>query len=137
MICIKEGWDAQLIAEMKQHYPDTNGVLWHNDGTTKDKLNTLCILGHTYYKRFNYIYSPEYASLWSDNEFMEVSQKLNKVTYFEEVLFEHRHHAWGKAEKDSLYDRNDKYYTRDKEVYERRKARGFDLLTVDTHSDAN
>ena len=78
-----------------------------------------------------YIYNPEYISLWSDNEFTDVSKALNKVTYFEDVVIKHEHPMWSGSAHDRLYQRNDKYFMRDKATYLRRKANGF--KHTDTH----
>ena len=67
MIPMEKGFDNIIIDKMKNYYPDTDGVLWFNDGYQGDKLNTLCILGKKYYDRFGYIYNPEYISVLSDN----------------------------------------------------------------------
>ncbi len=77
-----KGFDQIIIEKMKVHYPDTDGVLWFNDGYQGDKLNTLCILGKKYFDRFNYIYHPEYLSVWCDNEFMDIENIFKKQTYF-------------------------------------------------------
>lgn len=125
MICQKKGWDKQLIEEMKEHYPDTDGVLFHSDGFVAERLNTMCILGKKYFERFGYIYHPSYVSLWCDNEFMEVANRLNKQTYFSEVLFKHEHPANTTGIYDGLYKSNDKYYLTDKKNYEQRKRNNF------------
>lgn len=129
MICQTQDWDQILINEMKQHFPDTDGVLFHNDGYCEQRLNTLCILGKKYFDRFGYIYNPNYISLWSDNEFMEVAKRLKKQVYFPQVLFKHIHPAnTGKKDIfDTLYDRNNKYYQLDQKTYERRKSIDFGL----------
>jgi len=67
MIPQVKGYDQIIINKMLENYPDTDGVLWFNDGYQGNKLNTLCILGKKYYKRFNYIYFPEYKSTLCDN----------------------------------------------------------------------
>lgn len=126
MECVKEGWDTVLINEMEKYYPDTDGVLWHNDGYTKNRLNTMCIMGREYYNRFGYIYHHSYKSLWCDNEFMDVSQQLGKVTYFEEVLFAHQHPANVAQYQDDLYEKNNIWYDLDHSNYEIRKANGFE-----------
>lgn len=120
-------WDSFIITEMKKHFPDTDGVLHFNDGYSAERLNTMCIMGRKYYDRFGYIYHPEYKSLWSDNEFMEVSQTLKKVKYFERVLFKHEHpvNIGGKA--DRLYQKNDTFYTRDHKVFKKRKMMNFEI----------
>ena len=73
-----KGYDNIIRDNMMFNYVDTDGVLWFNDGYQGKKLNTLCILGKKYYDRFNYIYNPEYKSVWSDNEFMTIGNLLNK-----------------------------------------------------------
>jgi len=126
MICQTKGWDTILRKEMQANYSDLDGVLWFNDGYIGEKLNTLCILGRKYFERFNYIYHPSYKSLWCDNEFMEVANKLNKQTYFEQILFKHEHPAWnGDIENDPLYRRNEAFYREDQKNYNRRKSRQF------------
>jgi len=125
MICQQKGWDEILRNEMQENYPDLDGVLWHNDGFTEQRLNTLCILGRKYFERFNYIYHPAYVSLWCDNHFMEVADKLGKQTYFPQVLFSHQHPANIGGHVDELYRQNDKYYIKDKATYNKRKAQGF------------
>lgn len=120
------GWDKTIIDEMQQYYPDTDGVLYHWDGYTK--LNTMCIMGYSYYKRFNYIYNPAYLSLFCDNEFQEVSRALGKETYFEEVLFKHEH--WSNnphVKPDALMRKNEKLYNIDKTTYFQRKKINFEL----------
>lgn len=126
MICEKEGWDNYLRTAMDSCFPDTDGVLWFNDGFVGNKLNTMSILGKKYYERFNYIYHPSYKSLFSDNEFMEVADKLKKQRYFEMVLFRHQHPAnTNEAANDATYRFNDKYYVEDKTNYFKRKISGF------------
>lgn len=130
MICQKIGWDDILRNEMLQHYPELDGVLWHNDGYTQTKLNTMCILGRKRFNKFNYIYHPDYTSLWCDNEFMEVSNRDNKQTYFPDVLFRHEHYSNGiqyHHTQDNLLRKNERYFTEDKLVFERRKAAGFPI----------
>jgi hypothetical protein len=130
MIPVKKGFDMIIRKDMNENYPDTDGVLWYNDGHKGSNLNTLCILGLKYYKRFNYIYNPEYISLYCDNEFMEVSLKLNKVKYFDITLIEHQHWAWGYGEMDDLYKENEKPIGVDAETFERRRLKNFDIHGV-------
>lgn len=130
MIPQRKGWDTKIIEDMNKHYPDTDGVLWYNDGYTKNNLNTFCILGNKYFNRFGYIYNPEYISLWCDNEFTEVSKQLNKVVYSNDILFKHEHPANGSGINDNLYKLNEKYYNVDKETYFKRKKINFGLNEI-------
>ena len=125
MIPQVEGWDDTIREAMTRYYPDTDGCLWFNDGY-QDRICTMCIIGKKYYDRFNYIYHPDYHSLFCDNEFTEVAQGLDKMTYFTTVLFKHEHFANNSmVTRDKLYDRNEALFNIDKQTYERRKAQGF------------
>ena len=104
-----------------------DGVLHLPDGQIKNELCTYSIMGRTYFDRFGYVYHPDYTSLWCDNEFMDVAQKLGKWAYLPIQMIEHKHPAWGKAEKDAQYIEQGALYWQDKEVYERRKGLNFGL----------
>lgn len=129
MDCQKFGWDEIIRQEMLSHYPDLDGVLFHNDGYLGQKLNTMCIMGRKYYEKFQYIYHPSYISLWCDNHFMEVANMLNKQTYFPECLFKHEHFSNSKnISQDALMRINESFYYKDKKIYEKLKLDNFGLL---------
>ncbi len=128
MRCVKGGWDVIIQAAMKRNFPDTDGVLWFNDGHVGDKLNTFPILGRKYYERFGYVYHPDYTSLWCDNQFMEVANMLEKQVYSDQVLFDHAHPIWDATiPTDELYRRNESFFQQDKIVYESHKRNNFGL----------
>jgi hypothetical protein len=126
MIPIVQGYDEVIREKMRAHYPDTDGVLWFNDGNRSD-LNTLSILGKRYYDRFGYIYNPEYKSMYCDYEFMLVGNILGKQTYFPEVIIRHEHPEYGYRELDETYRSNDIPYIKDMKVFHKRKAMNFDI----------
>ena len=125
MTPLYKGYDTVIRNNMKKYYPDTDGVLFFNDGFRKNNLNTMCILGKNYYQRFNYIYHPSYISLWCDNEFMEVANILKKQTYFNDILFKHDHPVNTGEKRDSLYNKNESYFNIDKQNYLKRKSLNF------------
>ena len=127
MTPIVKGYDNIIRNNMKTHYPDTDGVLWFNDGYQKNKLNTLCILGKKYYDRFKYIYNPEYKSVWSDNEFMDVANLLGKQTYFNDVIIKHEHPDWGFGNRDHIHQENFTNVDYDKNIYLKNKSINFGL----------
>lgn len=127
MIPMVKGYDTIIKNKMMEHYPDTDGVLWFNDGYQGNKLNTLSIMGKKYYDRFNYIYSPDYLSVWCDNEFMDVANILNKQTYFDEVIIKHEHPDWGFGGRDDIHTLNSKHEAHDRMVYTSRKNNNFYL----------
>jgi hypothetical protein len=127
MTPIVKGYDNIIRNNMKTHYPDTDGVLWFNDGYQKNKLNTLCILGKKYYDRFKYIYNPEYKSVWSDNEFMDVANLLGKQTYFNDVIIKHEHPDWGFGNRDHIHQENFTNVDYDRNIYLKNKSINFGL----------
>lgn len=120
-----EGYDEIIRDKMKEHYPDTDGVLWFNDGFQQNKLNTLCILGRKYYQRFGYIYHPAYLSLFCDNEFTDVANFLKKQTYFNQIIIRHDHPIIYGREFDALYTHNEQFSIHDMRMYYIRKSINF------------
>lgn len=127
MIPIVKNYDEIIVEKMKQFFPDTDGVLWFNDGYQKDKLNTLSILGKKYYDRFGYIYNPEYKSVWCDNEFMSVANLLNKQKYFDDIIIKHEHPDWGYGNRDLIHHENFKNEFEDRTTFQRNKSKNFNL----------
>lgn len=126
MICQSEGWDRDIITRFKGMYEDLDGCLWYSDGY-QDRICTMSIMGRKYYERFNYIYHPDYHSLFSDNEFTEVAVSLQKMQKIDTCLFAHQH--WANDPQfitDPLYQKNETFYQLDQEVYNRRKLAGFE-----------
>jgi len=127
MIPQVKGYDEIIRNKMNEFYPDTDGVLWFNDGHQKERLNTLCILGKKYYDRFKYIYYPQYKSTWSDNEFTQVANKLKKQTYFNEIIIRHEHPHCGYGKMDEIYRLNNINERHDKSLFFNRVNKNFDL----------
>jgi hypothetical protein len=112
---------------IRQHMPpDLDGFLHMYDDYAKDRVCTVSILGRKYYERDGYIYHPDYYSMWCDDEATAVAKDRGKYIVVPGQI-EHLHYTNDrKAVKDELYWRNDTY-NKDKEVFEQRKARNFDL----------
>jgi hypothetical protein len=129
MIPVKKGFDDIIREKYDEFFPNLDGVTWFSDGFQKNRINTLCILGKKYYDRFNYIYHPSYKSLYCDNEFTIVANKLGRQKYFEEVLIEHRHFSIGNNREryDELYRRNDALMRVDELNYYQREKINFGL----------
>jgi len=126
MIPIVQGYDTIIKRNMMELYPDLDGVLFFNDGHNGSRLNTLSIMGRTYYQRFNYIYHSSYKSLFCDNEFMDVAQRLGKQSYLDQVIIKHEHPVTNLLiQPDALYVKNYKFLGRDKANYRARRLEGF------------
>ncbi len=122
-----DGFGSIIVSCMKEFFPDTDGVLWFNDGIQGSNLNTLSILGKKYYDRFGYIYHPSYKSLWCDREFTDVLKKTGKYKYFNDIIIRHRHHSVPSNETsyDLLYLRNERLDQEDKKTFLSRESEGF------------
>ena len=130
MIPQLKGWDDVIRNHMMARFPDTNGILWFNDGHQGDKLNTLCVFGRTMYHSFGYIYHPEYKSLFCDTELTDLckGELASKCLYIPYCIIRHEHPGTGYAQNmDTLYVRNQKYWNEDMYTYIRRKTYTYDV----------
>jgi len=127
MIPVQDGYATRIVDEMKKAWPFYDGAIFFNDGAQGSNLCTLPILGRRLHDRFGYVYYPGYKSLFCDREQTDVLNQLGRLHYVDDIIIEHRHHAWGKAEKDQLYTTNDALESEDKALYEIRAAPTRDL----------
>ena len=123
-----KGYDTIIRKKMQEHFPDTDGVLWFNDGYLRNKLNTLCILGRKYYQRFGYIYNPIYKTIYCDNEFTDTANKLGRQVYDSRVIIKHMHPDFGQTSFDATYTKNLEGIDDDKRTYLRHRARGSGIM---------
>ena len=125
---IKEGFDLDILDEFGA---DLDQFIHWNDGNQKANVCTMSIMGRTYYERFNYIYHPDYTSLFADEESTEVAKLLGKYKYMGDgnILFNHLHPAWGLAASDEQYLATDNaaMWQKDGSVFARRKQLNFEL----------
>lgn len=127
MFFTKKGFDLDIIEAMEQHFPDTDGMLHFPDQKAGADTCTYHIIGRKYYERSGYIYHPSYASLFADNEETEKARALGKYAFIDKQILEHRHPVWGYGKYDSLLKRTQRFWNRDKQVYNERKAKNFGL----------
>jgi len=127
MVPQTKGYDTIIKDNMGKYYPDKDGVLWFYDGYRRD-LNTLCVMGVKYYKRFNYIYHPDYNSFYCDNEFTIVANRLKRQQYIDTCIIKHLHPDITKE----LHDSYDETYLKnnkggDDTIFAQRMNKNFDL----------
>lgn len=128
-IPVLAGWDDCIAGAMGWHFPAMDGVLHFHDGYLgAGRLITLPVMGVHYFRRFGYIYQPEYRSLFCDNELTEVSRRLNKYAWINLVLARHVH---GGANGDAVYAANQRHYAADQLLFQRRRVMGFALPAPD------
>lgn len=100
------------------------------DGYVNERLTTMSIMGYDYYKRFGYIYHPDYASLWCDNEAQDEAKHNGGYVYVNEHIFIHEHPAWTGEKPDAQLEHTQKFYRQDERTYKRRKSLGFPLSSI-------
>lgn len=93
----------------------------------KPPISIVSIMDRLYYERFNYVYHPSYISLWSDNEATEVSRRLGRHKWVNEIIFSHDHPQAGKTKMDQQYRLTESFYQKDKINFNRRMSRGFPI----------
>jgi hypothetical protein len=123
MIPQVHGYDDVIIKHFETHFPDYDGMLNFNDGLRMDwpSLCSLTVYGYKYYKRFGYIYNPEYESLYCDNEQTEVGRLLDRIRDIDEVIIRHE---WNAVEvQDELRKKTEapEFYQKDKTTFLTRK----------------
>jgi hypothetical protein len=100
------------------------------DGYVNERLATMSIMGIDYYKRFGYIYHPDYVSLFCDNEAMDEAIRLGCYKYVNTNVFIHDHPAWTGATPDAQLLHTQSFYRRDERVYKKRKSLNFPINSV-------
>lgn len=128
MVPVQMSYDDVIIKCFEQAFPDFDGAIKFWDGLRdiNDPLMTLTVMGFPLYKKFGYIYNPEYTSLYCDNEQTQVCASLGKLAKCDLCIIKHQ---WTPEPFDSLHARNEnkEMYSIDQKVYEARLARGFDM----------
>ena len=123
MVPIVRGYDDVIRSHMMSSFPDTNGILWFNDGHQGENLNTLSVMGRTMYQSFGYIYHPSYKSFYCDTEFTDLCKTSlrSKCVYSPTCIVRHEHPGHGYGGFDSLYQKNQLAWTHDMDNYINRK----------------
>jgi hypothetical protein len=124
-----KGYDDVIRNHMLSRFPDTNGLLWFNDGCQGDKLNTLCVYGRQFYERLGYIYHPDYKSFYCDTELTDLCRTEYKdiCLYVPYCIIRHEHPGTGFADRmDALYATNQRFWSEDMYTYISRKRYEYD-----------
>lgn len=116
-------WDNMIVQKLKD-YIDKSAVLAVSDGHRKDNLMPTPILTR---KRFeeqgNQIFSPEYKTVYADNEFTHRAYKDKVVVEGREIVFTHNHPLFNKdIPMDATYLKQnaEENYTEGLEIFKRR-----------------
>lgn len=117
----KEGW-ANVIQVIMSG--ETDWILKTVDGI-QDWVIVLPIMDWTYFKRFGYVYHPDYPHAWSDTEMTCVAELTGRKV-IAAMIFKHNHYEVGGI-KDTISERADSHFEEGKKIFINRLSRKFDL----------
>jgi len=134
MVFIQKGFDDIIRKEFTDgSITNLDQYIHFNDGNQKANVSTMHIVGRDYYNRDNYIYNPEYKSLWCDVENDMVAKLRGCYKYVGDNvrLFSHLHPAWGLAPNDEQYMKTEHrdMWIADEQTFNNRKQNNFYVLT--------
>jgi len=113
-----EGWDNYLL----RTFDDWEWALRINDDHIQDII-PLPIMTYRCLLRLNrIIYHPVYNHMFSDQELFDVLKELDliKDCKNDKYIFEHKHHCYGKRDKDEVDEKVEPGYHVNKKIYEAR-----------------
>ena len=134
MVFIQKGFDDIIRKEFTDgSITNLDQYIHFNDGNQKANVSTMHIVGRDYYNRDNYIYNPEYKSLWCDVENDMVAKLRGCYKYVGDNirLFSHLHPAFNLAPNDEQYMKTEHrdMWIADEQTFNRRKQNNFYVLT--------
>jgi hypothetical protein len=101
------GWDTALAKAYAGHAPAlVPFALWIDDGTRKDSLMCMAICSRARWRQQgDELFSPEYESMFSDNEYSYRAFRDGVVIDARHITFTHTHPVFGKGDWDATYRR--------------------------------
>lgn len=142
---IPAGWDTYL-ANVKCSCDDGNGnklttpwweyshVVHTDDGHTSFRhgICTFPIITEAWYKERGYVYHPDYAELFGDQELCQSAYKEGAAICLVNLKFTHNHYTVHKREYDQVDERHNsrEAWNKDEATYAKRKAAGFPVTSI-------
>jgi hypothetical protein len=104
-----DGWDWHVQNAFNQ-IPDRIGLVYGNDLSTNfPDLATHGFVHRNWVEAVGYFLPPLFSCDWNDVWLTEVAQKIGRAFPLPEVVIEHWHYTFGKAERDQTHaDREDR-----------------------------
>ena len=100
-----DGWDR--FNEITGLPDDDIFVAWFNDGSGKSAGHcAFPIVSRKWYETLGYFTPELFHFLWHDTWIYDIGKLLHRCIYIKDILVEHRHFAFKKAEYDKTYRRH-------------------------------
>lgn len=124
--------DQQFILQgfdniIRDYFKDSTDIVLHLPDTVRDDLMSMSIIGREAYNRDGYIYHNSYDAYYCDNEAMDVAKLRGIYVKGDEIIFVHLHPDNKLGFRDSLYNKYNDKYEKDRLNYESRKQKNFNL----------
>lgn len=130
------GWDVRVREEFAK-IPDRIALVFGDDLSTNfPDLATHGFLHRRWVETIGYFLPPLFSSDWNDVWISEVAQKLGRMVPMGDVIIEHHHYTFGKAERDQTHAEREERGERDdvvnlfKQTASKRKADAAKLKRV-------
>lgn len=107
-----EGWDT-AVAEVFEAMPDRIGFVYTRDGVQDQALGTHGFLSRQWVEAVGYMCPPLFSHDYNDTWLNEVAHRIGRRIYLPNVLMEHMHWLWGKADHDQTYLDHEEFGRRD------------------------
>jgi hypothetical protein len=78
-------------------------VVYGNDLHQRHKLASSCLMTTNIIDVLGHIYDPSFNHMWTDNYWMSIGQRLNKLMYRQDIIIEHMHPGANKSKMDANY----------------------------------
>lgn len=100
-------WDTIILERIEQHYKNRMYVCWANDGSGNSaKRCTFPFVPRAWIKAVKLFVPEIFHFLYHDTWIHNVGKSLGNLLYLDDVLIEHKHFAFNKAEYDATYKRH-------------------------------
>lgn len=118
-----KGFDIRIELAFNMFFPDLDGFVHFRDSNHDpiDALSTMSIIGKKYFDRDGYIYDSRFKSFFCDNLAQDIAKARGCYKFIDDLIFDHLHASYGKAQNDALYKANDKFWRHDEILYKRLK----------------
>lgn len=124
MIPVVSDYDDEIVKKFESSGLGLDCIIHTHTARWSDILDINCIMGRDYYKRFNYIYHPEYKSIFADNEYTDVSKMLKRNVFTPN--FCPFRHEWKGGDKTEIKNHN--FNHEDYKVFELRKKINYGIV---------
>lgn len=108
LVFITKEWDRRIIETINETAPrDDIFVAWADDGAPNSAGRcTFPIVSRSWFEVLGYLAPECFHFLWHDTWVGDIGKRLGRTMFIADVLIEHRHYAFKKANYDETYRRH-------------------------------